>query len=347
MPSIRKKVISGKVDTKDLEGLREAGYKEELKDFEELGTLQQLDIIDKISNEITKSSFNSIQDFITGEVENNKKALEEEAKKIGNDINNNFYGMFWSKSDSWLKRSEEEDFNTDYLNQYKNSDGTLNKKAYNDRLKYLSEGYQNKTLNPEEITEYEQFFRGYEEEPNSIIELQERYLALAKNKQEAYNISGEEYYKDIETLEEISNALETVNNQIENFSIIDINDAVFKNIEDSLDSVISKTELLNSVTSKIGEGFTMAAEDVVTFSSVYPELFEGMEAGEDGLMKLNQQAVQKFIEGEKDKLYTQAEAAKIQAQNQLDLISGEEEYLKIKIDNLKKILTGETNTKTA
>lgn len=347
LPSIRKKVISGKVDTKDLEDLREAGYKEELKDFEELGTLQQLDIIDKISNEITKSSFNSIQDFITGEVENNKKALEEEAKKIGNDINNNFYGMFWSKSDSWLKRSEEEDFNTDYLNQYKNSDGTLNKKAYNDRLKYLSEGYQNKTLNPEEITEYEQFFRGYEEELNSIIELQERYLTLAKNKQEAYNISGEEYYKDIETLEGISNALEIVNNQIENFSIIDINDAVFKNIEDSLDSVISKTELLNSVTSKIGKGFTMAAEDVVTFSSVYPELFEGMEAGEDGLMKLNQQAVKDFIQGEKYKLHTQAEAAKLQAQNQLDLISGEEEYLKIKIDNLKKLLIGETNTKTA
>ena len=163
------------------------------------------------------------------------------------------------------------------------------------RKSLLEKKQQQNTWSREEELEYSEFFRG--EEPVDFEDLYDKYKKLAEQKQAVYEAQGgEEFYKEKTELEGISDALTVVNEQINNFNSTEIKDTIFKSIEDSLDSVISKTELLNSVTGKIGEGFTMAAEDVVTFSSVYPELFEGMEAGEDGLMKLNQQAVENFIQ---------------------------------------------------
>lgn len=77
---------------------------------------------------------------------------------------------------------------------------------------------------------------------------------------------------------------------------IDVNDNVSKQVNSMLGAVLTEGDKIKAATEAIGEGWKVAAEDVGTFASAFPELMEKAELQEDGSLQLDKEYTNQYLE---------------------------------------------------
>ena len=170
----------------------------------------------------------------------------------------------------------------------------------------------------------------------------EKGKKLSDEKRASLEKEVEVLQKSIDNYEKLGFAINDINNKLETgLSWEEVEDVGFSNLISDLDMIINKAESVKTAAELIGEGFTVAAEDVEKFSDTFPELLENYELMTDGSIKLNKETLQENLASLKEEVDARTEAKLLEVDQQLELKKLEQDYLKIKLENLEKYLKGE------
>lgn len=199
---------------------------------------------------------------------------------------------------------------------------------------------QLKNLYPELITYINVFndknLIGTEQWTESLEKIREKLNELRLDK------LGEESNQAVEqTKEAFSDLFETINGEfkikpdadIEGFkaqldNLLDkdykINIEIHAQAEDAFNSFEHAAKNIETMSSKIGENFVVAADDVRALNNTFPGIVEGMEIVKDGSVKLKDSVVQNAVASAKAEIANSAQSTIQQLTNQYNILRTKE-----------------------
>lgn len=95
---------------------------------------------------------------------------------------------------------------------------------------------------------------------------------------------------------------------------------VHSDAEDTFDSLQKQMEQIYDASSKIGQNFVIAADDIKYLNDVFPGIIDGMQDLYDGTVQLSQDAVQQAIAGAKATVQANEASVNAQLQDQAKLL---------------------------
>ena len=205
----------------------------------------------------------------------------------------------------------------------------------------------------------QEIFKTEEEYKNAVAELNfknmqlengtdEKGAVLSDKKRQKLEKETEALQKQIDNYEYLGSAIDSIKDKIENgLSWEEVEDIGFNNLISDLDLIIDKANSVKTAAELIGEGFTVAAEDVEKFSDTFPELLENYELMTDGSIRLNKKTLQENLESLKTEVDARTEAKLFEVDQQIELKKLEQEYLQEKLTSLENYLKGEGSAQDA
>ena len=161
--------------------------------------------------------------------------------------------------------------------------------------------YLNRLIEIREALEKERLAASYDYENNLINQAAEIDLVSQNGEPIEDNITAFQ-----EKLKEICEADYEIQVQITS------------DIQDDFDTIVSKMETLEEASSKIGEGYIVAAKDLEELNDVFPGIISNMELVGDGTVKLNEEMVQSAMDAAKAEVGADTEKTVEKLQNQAD-----------------------------
>ena len=107
-------------------------------------------------------------------------------------------------------------------------------------------------------------------------------------------------------------------------------------INANIDNLGTTIETLSDLLSKIGEDFTLSAEDAREFAKVFPEILESATVAADGTIQLNEGVVQNFIDGKKKEVVEDAQSISDKIDNAIKVIEAQKEINLKEKENFKE-----------
>lgn len=100
---------------------------------------------------------------------------------------------------------------------------------------------------------------------------------------------------------------------------------VHSDAEDIFENLQNQMERIYDASSKIGQNFVVAADDIRQLNEVFPGIIEGMEDLGDGTARLNQEVVQQALAGIKQVVQADAQSVNAQLESQAALLDAKAE----------------------
>jgi TP901 family phage tail tape measure protein len=159
----------------------------------------------------------------------------------------------------------------------------------------------------------------------------------------------EESYLSEEERENIKNRIKDIQTEIENLTNQQYEIEISLNMDEVTDNlvqgiigdVMTSADQIKAATEAIGEGWTVAAEDVATFAAAFPELMEGMTRLEDGSLQLDKDIVNAAIESAQERIKANKTVAIEAAEDKIKQLKLELKFKEQQAKILDEALAGE------
>ena len=162
---------------------------------------------------------------------------------------------------------------------------------------------------------------------NKIIEEYQKRLEILKA-QDLSLLSEKDKEKTLAEIAEIE--VEIKNLTSENYEIqLSISDEITDKLVAMADNVVALSGAMADAAEGIGENFTVAADGVQKLADTFPELFEGAEVLENGVVQLKEETVKAVLDADAEMLASDDELVKNKIKNRI-------KELDIKIDETNK-----------
>ena len=226
---------------------------------------------------------------------------------------------------------------------------SFNNKSIGERISLMQQLNEViKESNSLAIKEYEQNKANSEEIINDLQNQKEAYIqeidVLEKRIREESYLSEEERENVKNRIKDIQTEIENLTNQQYEIEISLNMDEVTDNlVQGIVGDVMTSADQIKAATEAIGEGWTVAAEDVATFAAAFPELMEGMERLEDGSLQLDKDIVNTAIESAQERIKANKTVAIQAAEDKIKQLKLELKFKEQQAQILDEALAGEKN----
>ena len=190
-------------------------------------------------------------------------------------------------------------------------------------------------------------------ETEKQIQLQEEIKRLESSDVEKSDLAQqqlEDKKKQLEELEEkikdVTEALQNLQEEGFDFKFDGIEES-FKVLDNLVDSILSGAEAFQSAAELIGEGFTVAAENVDELNALFPALLENATVADNGIVTLNEEVVQSYLNGYDEILKANTEETANQLRNEIAIVDAELEFQQTKMNLIAEALAGKKSASDA
>lgn len=160
------------------------------------------------------------------------------------------------------------------------------------------------------------------------------------------------YTRQLETAEEeateLSNEIQSLESEKHTIEIeLDMEHTTDQILQSMVGDVVTKADQLRAATESIGEGWRVAAENVSTFASAFPDLMDNVERLEDGSIQLDEEIVNSAIERNQEIIQSDKEVVLESITNKIKQLKAEKAFQEAKIEALTEYLESEATSEEA
>lgn len=150
-----------------------------------------------------------------------------------------------------------------------------------------------------------------------------------------------------ELIHNTQNEIDNLQRQIEDFDwtihidVDQVESGILSGFRGEVQNLTEDSYLLAQAATMIGEGYKVAASDIATLTSIFPEITQNAQVTGEGILQLDEEIVKQVLNGNTAVLESNAEVTKDKLQGQVNILEAEIAYCDQRLEILDRVLAGE------